>query len=568
MDFVRTYANRKAILLCIAAILIFVSPLFLLGDQAHIRVHDNLDSNLAWYKVLAESGQLFGGVHAVIPQIISGLPRDALGTEWTLIVWLHTWFPTMTAYAISQLLTRLVAFLGMYLLLRTHIIRNEKAHWIVAFVSLAFALTPFWPSGMLSTMGHPLALWAFLSIRAQKATWKHWVVITLLPFYASFVLGFFFFLALMGIIWLVDVIRYRRLNLFFLISIVWMTAVFLATDYRLVYTMIAGSETMHRVEFVSSRQDFSQTLRLFQKNFLLGHNHVMTLHTLVILPGLAIALLLVLFTKRRTRPMHIYLGLTGLNLLLSFWYALWFNKIWKFPKEHVDLLSAFNFARFHFLRPLVIYISFGLACYLLWQLGRRSVRGLVYVLLCLQLVVLALSNEEIVYRYKQAPSVGEFYAVEQFQEIRDYIGLPQSAYKVASIGLHPAIAQYNGFYTVDTYNNIIPLAYKHQFREVIADELAKDKQLKRYFDEWGSRLYIYSAELGKHYDFRKHSSKTIQSLELNTLALHDLGGNFILSSVPIENAAANNLQFEQSFDHPDSAWRIHLYRVQSKEGMH
>ncbi|WP_413091128.1 DUF6044 family protein [Terribacillus sp. 179-K 1B1 HS] len=564
MGIVRSYANKKAVILCVAAILIFVSPLFLLGNEAHIRVHDNLDSNLAWYKVLAESGQMFGGVHAVIPQIINGLPRDALGTEWTLIVWLHAWFSTMTAYAISQLLTRLIAFLGMYLLLRTHIIRNVKAHWIVALVSLAFALTPFWPSGMLSTMGHPLALWAFLSIRANKANWKHWLAISLLPLYASFVLGFFFFLVLMGVVWLVDLIRYRRLNLRFLGSIIWMTALFLATDYRLVYTMIAGSETMHRVEFVSSRQDFSQTLRLFWKNFLLGHNHVMTLHTFIILPVLAITLLLVLFCRRKTRPMNVYLGLTALNLLLSFWYALWFNKIWKMPKEHIDLLSAFNFARFHFLRPLVIYASFGLACYLLWQLGRRGIRVFVYICLCLQLVVLALSNEEIVYGlYKNTPSVEAFYAVEQFKEIREYIGFPQDTYKVASIGLHPAIAQYNGFYTVDTYNNIIPLDYKHHFREVIADELAKSKDLKRYFDEWGSRLYIFSAELGKHYDFRKNTERTIKDLELDTEVLRKLGGTYVLSSVLIENAAANDLQFERSFEHPDSAWKVHLYRVRS-----
>ncbi|MFJ6412825.1 DUF6044 family protein [Terribacillus saccharophilus] len=563
MEILRNYADRKAILLCVAAILIFVSPLFLLGDHAHIRVHDNLDSNLAWYKVLAASGQMFGGVHAVIPQIIGGLPRDALGTEWTLIVWLHAWFPTMTAYAISQLLTRLIAFLGMYLLLRTHIIRNMKAHWIAALVSLAFALTPFWPSGMLSTMGHPLALWAFLSIRSQKANWKHWTAITLLPLYASFVLGFFFFLALMGIIWLVDLLRYRRLNLLFLASIIWMTAVFLATDYRLVYTMIAGSETMHRVEFVSSRQDFAQTLRLFWKNFTLGHNHVMTLHTFVILPVLVIALIVVLFNRGRTRPMNIYLGLTGLNLLLSFWYALWFNKIWRLPKEHIDLLSAFNFARFHFLRPLVIYVSFGLACYLLWQLGKRSIRVFVYACLCLQLVILALSNEEIVYGlYQHTPSVEAFYAVDQFKEIRDYIGKPQDTYKVASIGLHPAIAQYNGFYTVDTYNNIIPLSYKHKFREVIAGELAKSKNLTRYFDEWGSRLYIFSAELGKHYDFRKDTGRSIQNLDLNAEALRELGGAYILSSIWIENVADNDLHYERSFHHPDSAWKVHLYRVQ------
>src|SRR5437870_1461128 len=98
--------ERITILAALFIILLYVSPLFILGDNAHIRVHDNLDSNIAWYKVLINSHQLFGSLNAVIPQVINGLPRDAFGTEFSGIVWLHALFPSMTAYAISQTITR------------------------------------------------------------------------------------------------------------------------------------------------------------------------------------------------------------------------------------------------------------------------------------------------------------------------------------------------------------------------------------------------------------------------------------------------------------------------------
>lgn len=91
-------------------LLLYVSPLFILKEDAHIRVHDNLDSNIAWYKVLADSGEIIGRVDAAIPQIINGLPRDAFGTELSGIVWLHAFFSSMTAYAVSQTITRVVAF--------------------------------------------------------------------------------------------------------------------------------------------------------------------------------------------------------------------------------------------------------------------------------------------------------------------------------------------------------------------------------------------------------------------------------------------------------------------------
>ncbi|HZG73327.1 MAG TPA: DUF6044 family protein, partial [Chondromyces sp.] len=193
---VKDIGKREKILILLSLVVIaaYLSPLFILGENAHIRVHDNLDSNLAWYKVLANSGELFGGINATIPQVINGLPRNAFGTELSGIVWMHYLFPTMTAYALSQAVTRVIAFIGMYLLLKKHFLPKEGWGPIRIGVALAFSLTPFWPSGMLSTLGMPLALWAFLNIRKGEKSWLNYLVLFLIPFYSSFVLGFFFFL--------------------------------------------------------------------------------------------------------------------------------------------------------------------------------------------------------------------------------------------------------------------------------------------------------------------------------------------------------------------------------------
>ncbi|MED1741256.1 DUF6044 family protein [Bacillus swezeyi] len=557
--------SREKVFLFIAftVILLYVLPLYILNENAHIRVHDNLDSNIAWYKVLAESGQLLGGVKAVIPQIINGLPRDAYGTEWSGIVWLHALFPSMTAYAVSQTVTRVFAFIGMYVLLKAHVIRDEKAYLIRIGVSLAFALTPFWPSGMLSTLGHPLALWAFLNIRARNFSWKEWLTLALLPLYSSFVLGFFFFLAAVSLLWLYDLIVKRDWNFPFLGSIALMTGVFLAIEYRLVYSVFASGETMHRVEFISSRHDILHSFRLSFKNFVLGHNHVMTVHTAVILPVILLTFMIVIGRQKQRRPKEekLFIFLMILNYALSLWYAFWFNKLWALPKEKISFLSAFNFARFHFLRPLVIYVSFAVACYILWRIGKRW-RRFVYAALLAQLIVLIPFQEELTYgAYYKAPTFREFYASEQFKEIKQFIRRPERSYRVASIGLHPAIAQYNGFYTLDTYANIYPLKYKYQFRKIIAKELEKNAVLKRYFDEWGSRCYLFVDELGKHYAFKKNSKKKITNLELNTEAFKEMGGRYIFSSVPIMNAQQNKLTFLKRFSHSQSAWNIYLYEA-------
>jgi hypothetical protein len=546
--------EQRLLIIAFLIIVLCVSPLFILGEDAHIRVHDNLDSNLAWYKVLSESGQILGPINATIPQIINGLPRNAFGTEFSLIVWLYALFPTMFAYALSQFITRFFAFLGMYLLLKTHFITHSDWALLRIGTALAFALTPFWPSGMLSTLGMPLALWAFLNIRNGEKTWTNYLVLTLLPFYSSIVLGFFFFLSAMGIFWLSDVLRGKGWNWRFFLSIAYMTLIFFIMEYRLVYSFLFDDEPNSRDEYFHARLSFWHSIRLTWKNFIYGHHHAATIHTLVILPSILIAFFLIL-SKKQSKQEKVFIFLFWLNIALSAWYAFWFYKGWLPLTERFHFLDTFNFARYHFLRPLVIYVLFALSLKILWSYWKRLATFLVLA----QVIVAFLFNEEILFQKK--PTFKQFFATEQFTEVKEHIGLPQNTYRVASIGLHPAIAQYNGFYTLDTYNNFYPLSYKYEFRKIIEKELAKNKTIRTYFDEWGGRCYIFTAELGKHYMFKKNSKKRLKNLELNLEPFKRMGGKYIFSSIPIENARENNLELDKVFESESSAWKIYLYKA-------
>lgn len=551
-------AEKNLLILAGIALALFVSPLYILGENAHIRVHDNLDSNLAWYKVLAESGQLTGPIDAVIAQIMNGnLSRNAFGSEWTIIVWLYALFPTMIAYALSQTITRVFAFIGMYLLLKKHFLIGEKWAPVTIGTALAFAFTPFWPSGMLSTLGMPLALWAFLNIRQGERSWRNVLVLTLLPLYASIVLGFFFFLSAMGVFWLTDLIRKRTWNWPFLLSIIYMTGIFFIVEYRLVYSFLFDDEPNSRDEYFHARLTFWHCVRLTFKNFAIGHHHAATIHTLIILPIMLVALFMVL-RKKDWKKEKVFMFLFFLNFALSAWYAFWFYKGWLPLTERFHVLDTFNFARYHFLRPLVVYLLFALSLKIVWSYGRLW-RRMVPVFVLAQVIAVSFFNEEILFQDK--PSFKQFYAEEQFSAIKDYIGLPQEDYRVASIGLHPAIAQYNGFYTLDSYNNFYPLTYKYQFRKIIEKELEKNKTIRTYYDEWGGRCYIFTDELGKHYMFKKRTKKRLKNLELNTDSFKAMGGSYLFSSVPIDNAEDNQLVLEKVFESKSSVWKIYLYKA-------
>jgi hypothetical protein len=141
---------------------------------------------------------------------------------------------------------------------------------------------------------------------------------------------------------------------------------------------------------------------------------------------------------------------------------------------------------------------------------------------------------------------------------------------VVSIGIHPGIAQYNGFYTLDVYSNIYPLEYKHKFRRIIEKELEKSEDVRRVFDDNAKRCYLLSAEL--HNDKRrgltfargitkKQGHLKIKKLELNTAALKEMGGEYIFSAVEILNYAETGLSFEKAFETSASPWKIYLYKV-------
>jgi hypothetical protein len=313
----------------------------------------------------------------------------------------------------------------------------------------------------------------------------------------------------------------------------------------------------HREELDLGHNSFMQTISLFKENFLFSHTHALDFHASLILPAVLLSLLLAFYYKLNVR---VLLQLLLLNIVCSLIYSFWYWEGLRGLKEAFPFFNEFNFGRFHLLRPFLWYVMFAIALMIIWKKVKFGT-VVVSLLLLLQIGQLFIMTEEMKYNTVGTPTFAQFYDEALFQEIDDYIDRPKQDYRVASIALHPATLQYNGFYTLDTYNNVIPLAYKHAFREIIAPELAKSEQLTNYVDTWGSRLYVYSSEIGKKYIFKKDSKQTIEELALNIDAFKALGGEYILSGIPLENYEANGLIYENSFTHPDAYWKIYLYRV-------
>ena len=273
------FIKNKYMLIACIILIGYLLPYYLLGEDTHIRLHDNLDSNIVWYKILAESGQIFTLTDTTLPNVINGLPRSALPSGFDAVVWLYVLFEPMTAYSISQTIMRFAALFGMYFLLSKHIFRagsNTYIHIITVGASLGFAMLPYWPSGVLSIAGIPLALYLFLTIR--KNGWdvpKYlWILLFIIPSFSNFVLSFVFFLGLLGILWLIDWIRSKQINWPFFTAITAMTGIYLIKDYLLIVSMFFDEGfTSHRDELDLGYNTFERSVELSWENFLYGHTH-------------------------------------------------------------------------------------------------------------------------------------------------------------------------------------------------------------------------------------------------------------------------------------------------------
>jgi hypothetical protein len=237
-------------------------------------------------------------------------------------------------------------------------------------------------------------------------------------------------------------------------------------------------------------------------------------------------------------------------------------------KDQFFILRTIQLSRLHWLHPLLWYILFAVSLGVIVKV--LVIKGIEYgkiialLLILLQLIVLAPTSWELSsvrVTNHESLTYREFYAVDLFQQIEDDIGLPQESYRIINIGFHPAVSQFNGFHTLDGYFNNYPLEYKYRFRNIIGFELAKDQEIRESFDNWGSRCYVLTAELGKNFLCTKNSGFIINNLELNTTAMTEMNVAYIFSAVNITNPVSNNLQFNGLYQHTDSAWDIYLYEL-------
>jgi len=550
-------AQQKNVLLscCLLAIAFYFLPYIICGTGSPLMIHDNLDSNVVWAKLFLGSGHCFSADNTSVKQMMNGVSPVSLCSSNDLSLLFLKGFGMYWGYIINKIIMSLTAFAGMYLLLSRYVITEKKYIALQCTVALIFALLPFW-SFTLSVAGMPLLMYAFLNIRKGNTAYYNWLILLLMAFYSSLIFSGFFFLLLMSMVFVYDALKEKKINKAFLLSLTVLSCGYVISHYRLFYSFLVKSGYVtHRFEMRKSLMSFSKAFRSSRDLFTDGQYHAHSLHYFI-LPAVLIFLLLI---RKDLKKYTIYLLILLFLVLTSLFYGFLNWGIINAVFYKIGSVVPIQFQRFHTLHPMFWYVLFAISLLvIIMRLGKYGV-SLAALFLVLQFSYVVKNHELIVNRH--SPSFKAYYDEALFGEIRQFIGKEQSTYKVMSLGLDPAVSLYNGFYTLDGYVADYSLDYKHRFRKIIAPELDKDPVLKKYFDNWGSRCYAFSSELGENFMYGKNNTKEIQHPAFDLDAFRELGGRYIISAVKI--SAINNERYvlQKTFESESSFWKIYLYEI-------
>ena len=545
----------------IGLILILHIPVFILGERSYVLVHDNLDSEFVYLHILKISRNLFGfSGSSPVYNIFNGLSRGYFHSEFSFIRVLFYFLPSFLAYVANSMIIRSIGFLGIYLLEKDYLPSNN-GRISVFIIAATFALLPLYSLYGLSIIGQPILFWAFLNLRARRRIVLSLILIAIFPFYshfsfvAPFVLSSIFIYAMYN-----NILLKKKVSHFFWIGIAILFLSFIIANINAIFLYILGDEISHREDWINYTPSFLAMIKSAGKTIIYGQYHSATLNSIPVI------FLLICAVCRKIQKCYPALGLMIIIVAISCFDA-FYNVISVPLQGNFHLLTSFQFNRFTVLVPFF----FTLILLLLNQTDLLS-KIMIYSAVIVFSILSLYNNSELKFNWsklilpnttKYFVSFESFYSKNLFGQIDSYINRPKDSYRVVSLGIHPSIAQFNGFYTLDSYHNNYPLSYKRNFRLIIEGELNKNRSIKEYFDHWGSRCYLFSAELKElcYLDCKKNTNMGVNNLSIDMKKLKQMGAEYIFSAVPVYNADSLNMQLERIFEDDVSSYKIYLYKL-------
>lgn len=560
-------------------------PYFLLGQNSVVTYHDQLDGELITY--LLNAKHLFDGAN-VYPELMNGIPKEGLVSPAPLFVLFFKLFKPFTAFLICMFIVRIISVSYMFLFLDE--LTGKK--FISLSAAVLFMLLPFYTVYGLSIPGQPIVYYALLRFLKDKWEWYHYFEILFYVACSSFALCGYAVVFVCGIALLISVFLNRSKALRYAIALLAMLFGYICENLSLIGQIFGfgNSYISHKEEMVRTGTPFFEGL--FE---ILIHGADYTkAYQLYYLPVIALALILGAIFVFNTAGDKDDIEETYYTLLIGTGIVVFFAVLTAFIgcpvvtrilNKTTGVLHDFNFTRFSWLFTVFWVGLLALSLKMLWIIvSNMDLHILGKILYCIGFIgVFGITGFFVLMNNDLKPNImkllnhgdyymmtwKQFYAEDLFKEVDSIIGKDKETYRVASYGIYPAAATYNGFNCIDAYSNNYDLNYKHAFREIIGSELEKSDYLKDWFDGWGNRCYLVTNENMNYFTFEKKWGTYTTDYEFDTKALRNLGCEYIISASYLMEPKEHGLKLlnekDTPIETPDSWYRLFVYEIEEKE---
>lgn len=557
--------------LCVAACSLL--PYFILKENIWVPFHDQLDGEVPNY--IYQAKYLFRG--SVIPEMMNGISKTGMLPPAPFGVLFFRLLPPFWAYVCLQVLVTIGAYTGMYLFV-TKLTGDCRVGFLCGCL---FAFLPFMPVYGLSIAGQPLLWYALLRLYEKRKAGLSYVLLVLYAGFSSFTLVGFAVCGVLAFALLILAVR-RKLRekkqvLFgFLLLCVTYGCCNISLFAQQLSLTGEKAGPSHRTEFVLT--PVTDYAAQFREIFFGEGTYTPAFACLIcVLTVVLLAVCILAGERKRIRLPGVLLGAI---LIFTAAALLWDSALCINTLRQLGPFQYFQANRISWLIPPLWYFLLGLDFEIILKVLPCKKDTIRRKLLCVAgyagILVFCAFDAAVIYGnsffYHQLRQVvfpdtyqimtwKQYYAEDVFSQIDESIGRDKSEYRVVSLGMSPAAALYHGFYCLDGYSNNYPLEYKHTFRKAMEKELEKSEAIRIYFDEWGNRCYLMSAESGGAPLISKYAATGYQKLEIDTGQLKSMGCEYLFSAMEIANAQDLGLTPEGVYETPSSYYKVYVYQL-------
>ena len=506
----------------------YLIPIFIFGNIT-LFYHDALDGDIVYNHIL---GKIYDGNFDSIKSFLGGqIENEYLRRLFFPISLLYALFTTEVAYWTTDIIVKITSYFSFFILSK----KLSNNIFLCALLSCLFASINIPTISGLGLAILPYLI--YLIFFKKQIKLKNYLVIIFFGLNSDFVTTIPLLPFTILVLMVIDYDLFKiKFNNFIKIFSTFIICIILANS-NLIYAELFGV-TSHREAWV--REPVSLMINL-SDHFL----------QLIKLPrGLNWTFFYMLPFTIFLIPTYIFCFISKNNISRKLFYLILFMHLFffflnlepiiNFRNSSSGILRTFNFTYSLYLLPLIYVL-------MILDICKKNERyNKILIFSCLLSIFLFQINSSIVPIYKKflkkEDNYKNIYTFEGYYSYKDYNKIKNIVknQRVLSVGLDPMVAIMNDINTIDGYHNLYPLDYKLKFRKVIEKELSLNQDLKKYYDNWGNRVYAFI--------------NNPDEIFIDYFAAKKLGAKFVISKF-----TQNSVQLDPDFISFGN--KLHLYKI-------